>query len=64
LISSKALGKPLVEPETLGWEHPKRNFENVFEKLGGSIYPTGMFSKVVLDKWRKKEVGGFTKRHW
>jgi hypothetical protein len=34
LDRSKALGKPLVEPKTLGWEHSKRILENVFENLG------------------------------
>jgi hypothetical protein len=34
LDSSKALGKPLVEPKTLGWEHSKRILEIVFENLG------------------------------
>jgi hypothetical protein len=52
LVSSKALGIPLVEPRTLGWEHSRRIFENVFQKPWGSIYSTQMFSKMDLDKWR------------
>jgi hypothetical protein len=59
-----------VEPKTLGWEHSKkRNFENVFKNLGVVSTPLECFQKWFLDKWRcqwrkKKEVGGFTKRHW
>jgi hypothetical protein len=34
LISSKAFGKLLVEPKTLGWEHSRKIFEKVFENLG------------------------------
>jgi hypothetical protein len=52
LVSSKALGKPLVEPKTLGWEHSKRNFENVFENLGVVSTPLKCFQKWFLDKWR------------
>jgi hypothetical protein len=52
LVSSKALGKPLVEPKTLGWEHSKRNFENVFENLGVVSTTLKCFQKWFLDKWR------------
>jgi hypothetical protein len=38
LISSKAFGKPLVEPKTLGWEHSKDFLKNVIENLG--VVPT------------------------
>jgi hypothetical protein len=34
MVSIKAFGKLLVEPKTLGWEHSKKNFENVFKNLG------------------------------
>jgi hypothetical protein len=50
LISNKALGKLLVEPKTLGWEHSKKSFLKCFRKPWGSIYSIEMFSKVVLDK--------------
>jgi hypothetical protein len=45
LDSSKALGKPLVEPKTLGWEHSKRNLENVFKNLGVVCNPLNCFQK-------------------
>jgi hypothetical protein len=45
LDSSKALEKPLVEPKTLGWEHSKRNLENVFENLGVVCTPLNCFQK-------------------
>jgi hypothetical protein len=46
LVSSKALGKPLVEPKTLGWEHSKGIFfENVFENLGVVSTPLKCFQK-------------------
>jgi hypothetical protein len=50
LVSNKALGKPLVEPKTLGWEHSKRNFENVIENLGVVSTPLKCFQKWFLDK--------------
>jgi hypothetical protein len=34
MSSIKAFGEPIVEPKTLGWEHSKKIFENVFENLG------------------------------
>jgi hypothetical protein len=34
MVIIKAFGKLLVEPKTLGWEHSKKIFENVFENLG------------------------------
>jgi hypothetical protein len=43
LVSSKALGIPLVEPKTLGWEHSKRFLENVFENLGVVSTPLKCF---------------------
>jgi hypothetical protein len=39
------LGKLIVEPKTLGWEHSKRNFENVFENLGVVSTPLNCFQK-------------------
>jgi hypothetical protein len=54
LISSKAFGKLLVEPKTLGWEHSKKSFEN----LGVVSTPLNYFQNG-LDKcswsWRKRE---------
>jgi hypothetical protein len=41
LVSSKALGKLLVEPKTLGWEHSKKSFEN----LGVVSTPLKCFQK-------------------
>jgi hypothetical protein len=46
LISNKALGKLLVEPKTLGWEHSKKSFENVFENLGVVYTPLKCFQKM------------------
>jgi hypothetical protein len=43
LISSKAFGKLLVEPKTLGWEHSRNFFENVFKNLGCSMNVTWDF---------------------
>jgi hypothetical protein len=34
-----------VEPKTLGWEHSKKNFENVFENLGVVSTPLNCFLK-------------------
>jgi hypothetical protein len=45
LICNKALGKLLVEPKTLGWEHSKKSFENVFENLGVVSTPLKCFQK-------------------
>jgi hypothetical protein len=50
LISSKAFGKLLVEPKTLGWEHSRKKIQKCFQKPWSSIYSTEMFSKMVLDK--------------
>jgi hypothetical protein len=44
LISSKALGNPLVETKTLGWEHSKSFLENVFKKLGVASTPLKCFT--------------------
>jgi hypothetical protein len=52
LVSSKALGKPLVEPKTLGWEHSKRILENAFKNLGVLPTPLRCFEKWFLNKWR------------
>jgi hypothetical protein len=48
LTSNKALGRLLVEPKTLGWEHSKKSFENVFENLGVVLTPLRSWA------WRKK----------
>jgi hypothetical protein len=65
LISNKALGELLVEQKTLGWEHSKKKFKNVFEYLGVVYTPLKSFQKCFLDKrswlWRKKS-GGFKER--
>jgi hypothetical protein len=45
LVSIKALGKPLVEPKTLGWEHSKRILGNAFENLGLVSTPLKCFQK-------------------
>jgi hypothetical protein len=45
LASSKAPGKPLVEPKTLGWEHSKGILENVFKNLGVVCTPLKCFQK-------------------
>jgi hypothetical protein len=50
LISNKALGRLLVEPKTLGWEHSKKSFEN----LGVVLTPLKCFQKWF---WTKKELG-------
>jgi hypothetical protein len=58
LISSKAVGKLLVEPKTLGWVNTLgKEFKRVFEKPWSSIYSTEMFSKGFLgqrEKWVPK----------
>jgi hypothetical protein len=57
LTSNKALGGLLVEPKTLGWEHSKKSFENVFENLGVVLTPLKCFKKWFWTKrswaWRK-----------
>jgi hypothetical protein len=45
MFSIKAFGKLLVEPKTLGWGHSKKNFENVFKKLGVVPAPLKCFQK-------------------
>jgi hypothetical protein len=64
LIRSKAFGKLLVEPKTLGWEHSRKIFEN----LGVVSTPLKCFQKWF---WTNevghggKRSGGFKrKRHW
>jgi hypothetical protein len=39
-----------VEPKTLGWEHSKKNFKNVFENLGVVSTPLKCFQKWFMDK--------------
>jgi hypothetical protein len=60
LVSIKAFGKPLVEPKTLGWEHSKGIFENVFENLGVAPTPLRCIWKWFLCywwwEWWKKEM--------
>jgi hypothetical protein len=34
-----------VEPKTLGWEHSKKSFKNVFENLGVVSTPLQFFQK-------------------
>jgi hypothetical protein len=50
-----------VEPKTLGWEHSKKKFENVFQKPWSSSYSTEMFSQMVLDigRWTRR-----TRKWW
>jgi hypothetical protein len=45
MFSIKSFGKLLVEPKTLGWEHSRKNFENVFEYLGVVSTPLKCFQK-------------------
>jgi hypothetical protein len=52
LISSKAFGKLLVEPKTLGLGTLKESFKNVFENLGVVSTPLKCFQKWFWDKWR------------
>jgi hypothetical protein len=67
LISSKDVGKFLVEPKTLGWENTLGNdfFKGVFENLGVVSIPLKYFPRDFWDKWKMgyegKEVGGFLK---
>jgi hypothetical protein len=39
LVSSKALGKPLVEPKTLGWEHSNGSLKMISKTLEWSAIP-------------------------
>jgi hypothetical protein len=57
LISNKALGKLLVEPKTLGCEHSKKSFENVFENIGVVSTSMKYFQKCFEQRWlwKKKE---------
>jgi hypothetical protein len=49
LISSKAVGKLLVEPKTLGWGNTLgKRFSKDFRKPWSSIYSTEEFSKGFL----------------
>jgi hypothetical protein len=45
LISSKAFGKLLVEPKTLGLGTLKESFKNAFENLGIVSTPLKCFQK-------------------
>jgi hypothetical protein len=58
MSSIKAFGKLLVEPKTLGWEHSKKDFENVFENLGVVSTSLNCFQKGFgtngVGKWRKR----------
>jgi hypothetical protein len=67
LISSKAVGKLLVEPKTLGWGNTLgKDFKSVFENLGVVSTPLKCFLKDFWDKWKmgneRKEVGGFPRK--
>jgi hypothetical protein len=68
LISSKAVGKLLVESKTLGWGNTLgKDFKRVFENLGVVSTPLKCFLKdFVWDKWKmgseRKEVGGFLRK--
>jgi hypothetical protein len=67
LISSKAVGKLLVEPKTLGWGNTLgKDFKSVFKNLGVLSTPLKCFLKDFWDKWKMgyegKEVGGFLKK--
>jgi hypothetical protein len=53
LISNKALGKLLVEPKTLGWEHSKKSFGNVYKNLRVVSTPLKCFQS----GFRQKGVG-------
>jgi hypothetical protein len=68
LISNKALGKLLVDPKTLGWEHSKESFENVFENLGVLSTLLKCFQKwfwTIGVGHGGKRSGGFQKKgHW
>jgi hypothetical protein len=50
LNSSKAVGKLLVEPKTLGWETLRKSFGNDFENLGVVSTPLKCFPKDFWDK--------------
>jgi hypothetical protein len=50
LICSKAFGKLLVEPKTLGLGTLKESFENAFENLGVVSTPLKCFQNWFLDK--------------
>jgi hypothetical protein len=60
MFSIKASRKLLVEPKTLGWEHSKKNFENVFKNLGVVSAPLKCFQKWF---WTNR-VGYGGKRSW
>jgi hypothetical protein len=60
LNSSKAVGKLLVEPKTLGWETLRKSFENGFENLGVVYTPLKCFPKDFWDKWEL----GWRKGSW
>jgi hypothetical protein len=67
LINNKALGKLLVEAKTLGWEHSKKSFKNVFENLGVVYTPLKCFQKWFWTKGVRhggKRVVVLKKRHW
>jgi hypothetical protein len=60
IFSIKALGKLLVEPKTLGWEHSCENFENVFKNLGVVSTPLNFFK----NGFWSNGVGQGGKRSW
>jgi hypothetical protein len=68
MLSIKAFGKLLVEPKTLGWEHSKKNFENVFENIGVVSTPLKCFHiwfwKNGVGNGGKKWSWWFLKGHW
>jgi hypothetical protein len=70
LISSKAVGKLLVEPKTLGWGNTLgKDFKRVFKNLGVVSTPLKCFPKDFWDKgkngFRKERSWWFSKkRHW
>jgi hypothetical protein len=58
MLSIKAFGKLLVESKTLGWEHSKRIFENVFENLGVVSIPLNFYENgFILLEMGVKEKG-------
>jgi hypothetical protein len=60
MVSIKVLGKPVVEPKTLGWEHSPKKIRKCFRTPWSSIYSTEMFSKWF---WTNG-VGLVRKRSW
>jgi hypothetical protein len=59
----KAFGKLLVEPKTLGWEHSKKDFENLgVVSTSLNCFQKGFGTNGVRE-WRKRR-WWFYKRHW